>query len=58
MTYIDIDGKWHIYVQDAAGVDSTACGLTEWGYDPAWTRTEPEKVCAKCQKATKDADAA
>ena len=53
MTYIDIDGKWHVYVQDAAGVDSTACGITEWDYDPPWQTGEPEKLCPKCAKATK-----
>ena len=53
MTYIDIDGKWHVYVQDAGAVDSTACGITEWDYDPPWQTGEPEKLCAKCAKATK-----
>lgn len=54
MTYIEIDGKWHVYVQDGAGIDSTACGITEWEYNPAWQTGEPDKLCAKCKKATKD----
>ena len=56
MTYIEIDGKWHAYVQDAAGVDSTACGITEWPYNPPYQTTEPDKLCPKCKKALKDAE--
>lgn len=53
VVYINIDGKWHIYQMDAARQESTACGITEWDYNPESRRTEPEKLCTKCAKATK-----
>lgn len=56
MNYIYVDGKWHIYRMDAARQESTACGLTEWAYNPEASREERTPLCAKCGKATKADD--
>lgn len=51
MIYVNVDGKWHIQVEDSASiVATTACGLDiPFGAD--WARHEPTGLCRKCQKA-------
>jgi len=49
MTNVFVDGQWHKLEMDGARQESTACGITDLGYNPPWSRKPPtEDACPKC----------
>lgn len=51
MIYVEIDGKWHVEVQQPDGPITTECGIDalEIPYHADWTHDVPvDDLCPKC----------